>query len=245
MKLWQEHHCRSRLGGYRGVYSTGLMILIAVLVLTAGCSPQARPNTPGTTNADKSVSPPAAGTPEAANNGNPSSASDTSSSVRLTAGNLPDWFTNDLKLASNVKFPSRCDGYAWNRNMSDITNNYIERIKDFDFWQVTGIHGQLWIAGYTGATIASSYSTYAGPFDMKNAYQQMKSGSSDYYWGSLTPVLFFESNKITFVPAVSWDRANAIWIAFAPGQVIIKSNHDGVDLYEVFNVPGIVIPGKP
>lgn len=76
---------------------------------------------------------------------------------------------------------------------------------------------------------------------MKELYQMVKNPSKDNYdyWGSLTPVLLFESDKINFVPAMSWDRANAIWIAFAPDQVIIKCNHAGVDTYEVFNVPGI------
>lgn len=165
-----------------------------------------------------------------------------SSSIRLTGSNLPDWFMNDLKLASEVNFPTIEDGYAWNRNMSDIQNNYFNRIKGLNYW--LGNNGQLWIGGYTGTKTVSSYSTYAGPFNMKEVYQMAKNPSNDNndYWGSLTPVLLFESDKMNFVPVMSWDRANSIWIAFAPDQVIIKSSHAAVDTYEVYNVPGIKIP---
>lgn len=63
---------------------------------------------------------------------------------------------DDLKLASDVKFPTKEDGYAWNQNMCDIQNNYIGQIKSFNFWKVTGINGQLWIAGYTGIKLILS-----------------------------------------------------------------------------------------
>jgi hypothetical protein len=162
----------------------------------------------------------------------------------MTGSNFPNWLVSDLKLALDVQFPATADGYSWNHNISEATNNYINQIKGFDFWKVTGIQSQMWIAGYTGKETVSSYSTYAGPFDMKEVYQQVEHPDQDknYYWGSLTPVVFFESDKITFIPAMSWDRGNTSWIAFAPGQVIIKSSHAAVDAYEVFNVPGIVIP---
>lgn len=223
-----------RLAAKYGLFSGTIMLV--VLVFLAGCSPSTHQNT---SNSSKAVGPstPSSST-ESAGSDIENNTND-SSSITLTGRNFPDWFMNDLKLASEVKFPTKADEYL-NQDM-DGQINYANRIKSFDFWKVTGIDGQLWVAGYTGTKTVSAYSSYV---NMIEYYQRVTNASNEnnLNWGSLTPVLMFESDKTTFVSVMSWYMGNARWIAFAPDKVIIKSNHAAVDMYEVINVPGIKIP---
>jgi len=220
----------------------GMMVLVFIVFLT-GCSHSTHQDTFNSSNS-LSLSTPTTGTLNTENKIESSSkVTGDSSSITLTGSNFPDWFMNDLKLASVVKFPTKADEYSLNQDMGGKIN-YADRIKSFDFWNVTGINGQLWVAGYTGTKTVSAYLTYAGPIDMKEVFQTVTNAPNEnnFDWGSLTPVLMFESDKITFVSTMSWDRGNGIWIVFAPDQVIIKSNHHAVDMYEVITVPGIRIP---
>ncbi len=188
-------------------YFFGAIVLVIILFI-AGCSPSTYKNT---SDSSKSVSSSISSANKLSTENKTESSSEKnetsdSFSIRLTGSNFPDWFMNDLRVASDIKFPTQEDGYAWNQNMSNIQNNYANRIESFKYLE----DGQLWIAGYAGTKTVSGYSTYAGPLDMKKVYQTVVNASKDKNddWGSLTPVLLFESDKTNFVPAMSWDWGN-------------------------------------
>lgn len=208
------------------------IVTLFVIVLT-GCSTIVHPNS--------------SNTPSSQNKVNSSTVSEKTvpSSSQTEIDKFPDWFLQDLQMASSVHFPISASTYAlnWNTFWGANMPVNIEGNKNIDVFEVTK---KVWMAGYTGNKSESGYSYYWGTFDMKAFYERAKNSPQSLLPSPLTPIYMLgsDSGVGVLVPAISIELGNGGFLAFAPNQVITKSDHAGEDQYVVYPVQGIKIPSE-
>jgi hypothetical protein len=161
----------------------------------------------------------------------------------LADGKFPDWFLQDLRIASRVSFPIEAAGYGldldepgYEKPPSGVTAGY-----------QLGVMGQVWVGENAGSVGESSYSSYAGPIDMKSICERAESGPQGLSGASLSWIYVLEDHngEGMFEAAVLCSLDNARYLAFAPGQVIIGSDHAARDEYDIYPVSGISISNPP
>lgn len=168
-----------------------------------------------------------------------------SSSPIAQSQSSPTWLVNDLKIASQVKFPILVRTYALNedetlhntpKGFGVYANDVIKRLKN------------VWIGELEGTKSLHDYSYVFGLDFMKSLYH--RSISNEIGILKTTPILVMEYNTDPdwgngggyFMPAVSIDKENGLFLAFAPNQVITSYEQDGVFSYTVFPIKGIKLP---
>lgn len=215
------------------------MFAVAIAATVTGCGARNLSAQGLSSEANSSVSPVTSAPPEQPAAA-PPAASTGGASPGLKQSDCPPpaWLTQDLSLAAAVRFPASAETYALDWN----TRSYTENAKPFNVLADTQ---RLWIGQYTGEQSRDGYWFYSGAFDISAYAQRVKAGTT--MCGPITPVYMLESEGGTghtgqLVPALSLDLQNGEFLAFAPNQVITKSNHAGIDQYFVYSVKGVTAP---